>query len=91
MTTDPTAGIDRSEGQVPDPDDPRKPDSPTDLTKRSWLYVLRKTFREFMDDQCTDQAAALTFYSVLSIFPGAIALVSRARPGGRGASSRSTR
>ncbi len=76
MTTDSTAGIDRKEGQVPDPDDPRKPDSPTDLTKRSWLYVLRKTFREFMDDQCTDQAAALTFYSVLSIFPGAIALVS---------------
>ena len=76
MTTDPTAGIDRKEGQVPDPDDPRKPDKPTELTKRSWMYVLRKTFREFMDDQCTDQAAALTYYSVLSIFPAAIALVS---------------
>ena len=76
MTTDPTAGIDRKEGQVPAPEDPRKPDSPTDLTKRSWFYVLRKTLREFMDDQCTDQAAALTYYSVLSIFPGAIALVS---------------
>ncbi len=76
MTTEPTAGIDRKEGQVPEPDDPRKPESPTDLTKRSWLYVLRKTFREFLDDQCTDQAAALTYYSVLSIFPGAIALVS---------------
>ena len=23
------------------PDDPRKPDSPTDLEKRSWRYVVR--------------------------------------------------
>ena len=71
-------------GQVPDPDDPRKPDSPTDLTKRSWLYVLRKTLREFMDDQCTDLAAALTYYSVLSIFPAAHRPGLGARRGGRG-------
>ena len=76
MSTDTTQGVDRGEGQVPEPDDPRKPDSPTDLTKRSWFYVLRKTLREFMDDQCTDLAAALTYYAVLSIFPAAIALVS---------------
>lgn len=53
-----------------------KPDSPDDLTKRSWLYVLRKTVREFGDDQCTDLAAALTYYSVLALFPAAIALLS---------------
>ena len=35
-----------------------KPDSPGDLTKTSWLYVARKTVREFSDDQCTDLAAA---------------------------------
>ncbi len=61
---------------MPDPDDPRKPDSPTDLDKRSWFYVLRKTMHEFGDDQCTDLAAALTYYSVLAIFPAALALVS---------------
>ena len=61
---------------APSPDHPAKPDSPTDLTKRSWLYVLRKTFREFLDDQCTDLAAALTYYSVLGIFPATIALSS---------------
>jgi membrane protein len=61
---------------APDPDHPAKPDSPTDLTKRSWMYVARKTFREFVDDQCTDLAAALTYYSVLGIFPAAIALTS---------------
>jgi membrane protein len=62
--------------QAPDPDDPRKPDSPSDLHRRSWFYVLRKTRREFGEDQCTDLAAALTYYSVLALFPAAIALVS---------------
>ena len=62
--------------QAPDPDDPRKPDSPTDLTKPSLFYVLRKTAREFGKDQCTDLAAALTYYSVLSIFPALVVMVS---------------
>lgn len=62
--------------QAPDPDDPRKPDSPDDLTKPSLLYVLRKTAREFSHDQCTDLAAALTYYAVLSMFPALLALVS---------------
>lgn len=61
---------------APDPDDPRKPDSPTDLTKPSLLFVLRKTVREFQQDQCPDLAAALTYYAVLSLFPGLLALVS---------------
>lgn len=60
----------------PDPDDPRKPDSPTDLTKPSLLFVLRKTAREFQHDQCTDLAAALTYYAVLSLFPALLVLVS---------------
>jgi membrane protein len=53
-----------------------KPDSPADLTKQSWFYVVRKTVREFSDDQCTDLAAALTYYSVLALFPAAIAILS---------------
>ncbi|GAA4381988.1 YihY/virulence factor BrkB family protein [Nocardioides caricicola] len=60
----------------PEPDAPEKPDSPTDLTKPSWRYVLRRTVREFSDDQCTDIAAALTYYSVLALFPAAIAMLS---------------
>jgi membrane protein len=72
--TDKTKGLDRHEDGTPAPDDPRKPDSPTDLTKRSWFYVARKTVREFIEDQCTDLAAALTYYAVLSIFPAVIAL-----------------
>lgn len=59
-----------------DPDDPRKPDSPTDLTKPSVVFTLRKTAREFSRDQCTDIAAGLTYYAVLSLFPALVALVS---------------
>lgn len=60
----------------PDPDDPRKPESPADLTRPSLLYVLRQTVREFGRDQCTDLAAALTYYAVLSVFPALVVVVS---------------
>lgn len=61
---------------APAPDDSRKPDSPTDVTKPSWKFIAKKTLREFTKDQCPDLAAALTYYSVLSIFPALLALVS---------------
>jgi len=60
----------------PHPDSDIKPDSPGDLKKPSWKYVVRKTMREFSKDQCTDIAAALTYYSVLALFPGIIAVLS---------------
>jgi len=77
------------------PDDGADPDagridSPTDLSKRSWLYVLRKTVREFSADQCTDLAAALTYYSVLAVFPAAIALTSLLGLVGKGPDSVNT-
>ena len=61
---------------APAPDDSRKPDSPGDVTRPSWKYIAKKTLREFTKDQCPDLAAALTYYSVLSIFPALLALVS---------------
>lgn len=73
--------------EAPDPDDDGKPDSPADLHKRSWFYVLRKTFREFSKDQCTDLAAALTYYSVLALFPAIVALVSLLGVFGQGQST----
>src|SRR6476646_8048407 len=54
----------------------RKPDKPTDLNKQSWKYGLRRALKEFSDDQCTDLAAALTYYAVLSLFPAVLAMVS---------------
>jgi membrane protein len=61
---------------APSPDDSRKPDSPTDITPPSWRYTGRKALTEFGRDQCTDLAAALTYYAVLAIFPALLALVS---------------
>jgi membrane protein len=58
------------------PDEAGKPESPTKLTTPAWKYIARKTLREFSDDQCTDLAAALTYYSVLALFPALLALVS---------------
>jgi membrane protein len=47
-----------------------------DAPRRSPLFVAKRTWREFTDDGCTDLAAALTYYSVLALFPGLIALLS---------------
>jgi membrane protein len=52
------------------------PDAPTDLDAGSWKSVLKRTFREFKEDNLTDWAAALTYYGVLAIFPMLIVLVS---------------
>ncbi|HEV2783706.1 MAG TPA: YihY/virulence factor BrkB family protein [Actinophytocola sp.] len=48
------------------------PEGPTDLSKRSWWEVLKRTVTEFRRDNLTDWAAALTYYSVLSIFPAVV-------------------
>jgi len=71
-------GVGKDQASMPDPDHPAKPDAPTDMSKRSWMYVGRKVMREFSEDQCTDQAAGLTYYAVLAIFPAMLALLSLA-------------
>ncbi|WP_243075455.1 YihY/virulence factor BrkB family protein [Microbacterium sp. SS28] len=67
---------DVKEETAPAPDDPRKPDELSDLHKRSWGYIVKKTFREFGEDEATDLAAALTYYAVLAVFPALLAVVS---------------
>ncbi len=52
------------------------PSGPTDMSGGSWLAAAKRTMREFADDQLTDRAAALTYYAVLSIFPGILVVVS---------------
>jgi membrane protein len=54
----------------------REPEQPTDVPKPAWGGVLKRTFREFSDDNLTDLAAALTYYGVLAIFPMIIVVVS---------------
>jgi membrane protein len=52
------------------------PESPTGLKARSWWGVLKRTVREFREDNLTDWAAALTYYAILSIFPALLVMVS---------------
>jgi membrane protein len=49
---------------------------PTDLTVRAWWQALRDAAKEFRDEDLVDNAAALTYYSVLSLFPFLIVLIS---------------
>ncbi|WP_369194264.1 YihY/virulence factor BrkB family protein [Streptomyces djakartensis] len=52
------------------------PDRPSELPRKSWVAVLKGSLREFKDDELTDRAAALTYYSVLALFPALLVLVS---------------
>src|SRR4051812_38555412 len=52
------------------------PDRPTKLPRSAWSGVLKRTIREFREDNVTDWAAALTYYGVLAIFPAMIAVLS---------------
>jgi membrane protein len=52
------------------------PDRPRRLGGRALGAALKRTFHEFQEDNLTDWAAALTYYSVLAMFPALIALVS---------------
>ena len=52
------------------------PDSPTRLSRPALVSAVRRAFVEFKDDNATDWAAALTYYGVLSIFPGLLVVVS---------------
>ena len=61
---------------APHPEDPRKPDSPSDLRLPSWKYAVKRAVSEFSKDHVTDLAASLTYFAVLSMFPMLLALVS---------------
>ncbi len=59
--------------QAPPPD--AGPESPTQLSARSWWSAIVMTVKEFQRDNLTVWAAALTYYSVLSLFPGLLVVV----------------
>jgi membrane protein len=75
---------------APPPDDAGKPDSPADLTGRSWSYAFKQAWAEFRRDECTDLAAGLTYYAVLSLFPALLAVISLLGLFGQGASTTDT-
>lgn len=61
---------------VPEPDDHRKPQRPSQLRGQSWKLTFKNALHEFTQDQGTDLAAALTYFSVLALFPGLLAVFS---------------
>ena len=77
------------EATRPSPDGPRAgatglngpagreaPDGQGKASGGLWGSAAKRTIAEFTDDQLSDRAAALTYYSVLSIFPGLLVVVS---------------
>ncbi|MFC0682210.1 YihY/virulence factor BrkB family protein [Lysobacter korlensis] len=45
-------------------------------TRADWAYVIRRSWRGFIRHRGFDSAAALTFFSALSLFPSALVVVS---------------
>src|SRR3954451_17987155 len=48
---------------------------PEDIPAPGWRAVLKRTVKEVQNDDLTDWAAALTYYSVLAPFPALIVLI----------------
>lgn len=53
-----------------------EPDSPQEITAAGWKATFKRTLTEFSGKGGTDLAAALTYYSVFSLFPAILATVS---------------
>ena len=69
----PARSIDHGCEADPGPD---APETPTRDPRPNWRAVLRRSVEQFKHDDVTDRAAALTYFGVLSIFPGLLVLVS---------------
>lgn len=50
-------------------------EAPTDLPPEGWWDVLKRTALRFWKESGTDNAAALTYYAMLALFPAFIVLV----------------
>jgi membrane protein len=73
---DRAAGVAGARAAGPGASEEEAPDKPTELAGRSWLAAAKRTVAEYRDDFLSDRAAALTFYGIMSIFPGLLVLVS---------------
>lgn len=51
-------------------------DSPAEIPAPGWRETLKRTAKKFSDNQLMSQAAGVTFYALLAIFPAITAVVS---------------
>lgn len=75
MTDTAHAQRDEQRGQRQGQRGDERPHGPTDLRRRSWIGALRRTVKEYQNDNLGDWAAALTYYGILSIFPALVAIL----------------
>jgi membrane protein len=69
-------GPDRSAASKPQGPQGRNAAKPTEIPKSGWWSILKRTFSEANEDRVMTEAAGITFYVLLSLFPGLTALVS---------------
>ena len=50
--------------------------TPTEIPRRGWWAIAKRTVTEANQDRVMTEAAGITFYALLSLFPGLTALVS---------------
>ncbi|WP_229398247.1 YihY/virulence factor BrkB family protein [Micromonospora okii] len=62
-------------GSAPTGRPARLPRRVRQLSWRTWRGVLVRSGRNFVEDNCSDWAAALTYYGVLALFPSTIVVV----------------
>jgi membrane protein len=72
----PDAQDDAEEGAPKPPSPDAGPEGPTKLPRGALWKAVKRSVKEFVEDNLTDWSAALTYYGVLSIFPGLLVLVS---------------
>jgi membrane protein len=68
----------RAGSAVPDADGGRgmHADTPSQIPARGWWDILKRTFAEVSNDRVLTEAAGITFYALLALFPAIAALVS---------------
>lgn len=52
------------------------PETPWQLSRRSWLEIGKRVIKEFSADRVTSVAGGVTFFALLALFPAITALVS---------------
>lgn len=65
-------------------DDERPAPRKVKIPRSEWPYIIKSTFHRFGKNQATDLAATLTYYTVLALFPGLLAVVSMMKLSGIG-------
>src|SRR4051812_34741906 len=65
---------------------PAAPESPAKMSPAAWRAAAKRILGEFKADNLSGWAAALTYYSVLSIFPAMLVIVSLVGLGGKSVS-----